>query len=83
MAEATRFARAFSNGIHEIMLKKNKKSGQEIQDEIFRKMTPDKKVELGSGLWLLAKELAKEKICYRVPWPAKARPGKPLRPWNQ
>lgn len=46
------------------MSKSNKKSAQEIQDEIFRKMTPDKKIELGSRLWLLAKELAKEKVCY-------------------
>lgn len=46
------------------MTRNKKKSAQEIQDEIFRKMSPDKKVELGSRLWLLAKELAKEKVCY-------------------
>lgn len=54
------------------MPKNNKKTAQEIQDEIFRKMPADKKVELGSGLWLLAKELAREKICYGINRPKTA-----------
>ena len=37
---------------------------QDIQDEIFRKMPADRKIELGSRLWLLAKELTKEKSFY-------------------
>ena len=45
---------------------KRKKLAQDIQDEIFRKMTPDKKIELGSRLWRLGKELSKEKVYYGV-----------------
>lgn len=41
-----------------------KKSAQEIQDEIFRKMSADKKLEIFSQLWQLAKELAANKIRY-------------------
>ncbi len=48
------------------MSKNSKKTAQEIQDEIFKKMPADRKLELGSQLWLLAKELAKEKVCYGV-----------------
>lgn len=44
--------------------KKTKKSPQEIQDEIFRKMSADKKIKLGSQLWQLAKSLAGNKINY-------------------
>ena len=40
------------------------KTAQDIQDEIFRKMTADRKIRLGSQLWLLAKELTKEKDFY-------------------
>lgn len=43
-----------------------KKSAQEIQDEIFRKMSPDKKILVGSQLWRLAKTLAGEKINYGI-----------------
>jgi len=41
-----------------------KKSAQDIQDEIFRKMSADKKIELGSKLWQLAKDLVGNKINY-------------------
>ena len=41
-----------------------KKSAQEMQDDIFRKMTADKKIEIGSQLWQLAKNLAGDKINY-------------------
>lgn len=41
-----------------------KKSAQEIQDKIFRKMSADRKMELSSQLWRLAKELAGDKINY-------------------
>ena len=40
------------------------KSGQEIQDEIFQKMTVDQKIAFGSRLWRLAKELDSDKIDY-------------------
>ena len=48
------------------MKNKIKKSAQDIQDDIFRKMTPDKKIDLGSRLWLLARELSKEKIYHGI-----------------
>lgn len=37
---------------------------QDIQDNIFRNMTADQKVELGSQLWHLAKSLVGDKINY-------------------
>ena len=40
------------------------KSGQEIQDKIFQKMSSDQKVAFGSRLWRLAKALDSEKIDY-------------------
>ena len=40
-------------------------TGQETQDAIFRAMTPDRKVAVGSMLWQLAKALAHEKITYK------------------
>ncbi len=46
------------------MKDKKKKTGQEIQDEIFRKMSADRKVRLGSKLWQLAKKLVGDKINY-------------------
>jgi hypothetical protein len=39
-------------------------SAQEIQDNVFRKMSADEKLKLASGLWLLARELDKEKTRY-------------------
>lgn len=39
-------------------------SAQELQDEIFRKMPPAEKLEMGFQLWSLAKELAGEKFTY-------------------
>lgn len=43
---------------------KSFESAQDKQDEIFRKMSADKKIELGSQLWQLAKDLVGDKICY-------------------
>jgi len=43
---------------------KIKKTTQERQDEIFRKMSADRKIELGSQLWKLAKTLVGNKINY-------------------
>jgi hypothetical protein len=45
------------------------RSAQDIQDDIFRKMSADRKLEVGAQLWLLAKELDSDKINY-----AKNRP---------
>lgn len=52
---------------NEIMRLKQKTSeeiAQEIQDNIFRSMPADKKVDVGSQLWRLAKELVGNKINY-------------------
>jgi hypothetical protein len=43
-----------------------KKTAQEIQDDIFRKMSADRKLELSSQLWRLVKELAGDKIRYET-----------------
>ena len=40
------------------------RTAQDIQDDIFRKMSADRKVEIGGQLWLLAKELDSDKINY-------------------
>jgi len=49
-----------------------KRSAQDIQDDIFRKMSADKKIELGYKLWLLAKELTKDKITHGIDRPKTA-----------
>lgn len=41
-----------------------RKPFQEIQDDIFRKMSADRKMEISSQLWRLAKDLAGGKINY-------------------
>ncbi len=47
----------------------SKKSAQDLQDEIFRRMSADKKLEVASGLWRLAKALDPDKIDFRMlPW---------------
>jgi len=46
------------------MKKQIQNKSQIIQDKIFRKMPADKKVELGSQLWRLAKDLVGDKINY-------------------
>ncbi len=44
--------------------KQRKKTAQERQDEIFRKMSAEKRIEVGAKLWLLAKSLVGDKINY-------------------
>ena len=44
--------------------KKANKTAQDIQDDIFRKMSADQKIKLGAQLWQLAKSLANDKINY-------------------
>ena len=48
---------------------KTKKTGpeiaQEIQDDIFRKMSPDKKMEVFRGMWKLAKDLINNEAIWR------------------
>lgn len=41
-----------------------KPTAQDIQDEIFRKMSADEKLKVGASLWRLGKELAAGKITY-------------------
>lgn len=43
---------------------KRKKTAQEIQDEIFKNMSADRKIEIGTQLWQLAKTLVGDKINY-------------------
>ena len=43
-----------------------KKTAQQIQDEIFKKMSANQKVKLGSDFWRLAKSLDSEKIDFRI-----------------
>ena len=44
-----------SNGVNK---QKSKKSAQDIQDDIFRKMSASRKLEVASLLWQLGKNLA-------------------------
>jgi hypothetical protein len=37
---------------------------QQIQDEIFKKMSTNERVMFGSKLWLLAKEIVKDRPLY-------------------
>lgn len=41
------------------------KTAEDIQDRIFQKMSADRKLEIASHLWLLAKELDSDKIDFR------------------
>jgi len=50
---------------------------QEKQDQIFRNMSADRRVEIGSMLWRLAKDLVGDKIHY-----GKNRPAPPSRKNN-
>ena len=42
----------------------SKKSAQDIQDDIFRKMSASRKLEVASLLWRLGKNLSGDKIDY-------------------
>ncbi|MBU1137035.1 hypothetical protein KKD72_01560 [Patescibacteria group bacterium] len=41
-----------------------KKTAQEIQDRIFKNMSAGRKIEIGSQLWKLGKDIAGDKINY-------------------
>ncbi len=43
-----------------------KKTAQQIQDDIFRKMSANRRIKLGSSMWRFAKSLDSKKIDYRV-----------------
>ncbi len=40
------------------------KTAQDIQDDVFRRMSADERFEVWVGLWRLAKDLAGDKITY-------------------
>ena len=42
------------------------KSAQDVQDDIFRNMSADRKIEVAAGLWLLARTLNPKKIDFRI-----------------
>lgn len=42
-----------------------KQSAQDMQDDIFRRMSADKKLEIAGKLWLLAKAIDPQKIDFR------------------
>ena len=44
--------------------RQERKTAQEIQDDIFRKMPADKKIKLGSEFWLFAKKLSGNNFYY-------------------
>ncbi|MBU2544858.1 hypothetical protein KKC65_00170 [Patescibacteria group bacterium] len=46
-------------------IKKNVEIVQEMQDEIFRKMSASRKIELGSGMWRLAKSLTNNDVLWK------------------
>lgn len=54
------------------------KTAQDLQDDIFRKMSADEKVAVGASLWKLGKDLAGDKIDYGAKRPnrSKATPRK-------
>ena len=54
----------FFYDIIKLMNKREEKTSQEVQDDIFRRMSADKKIELGSQLWQLGKDLVGDKINY-------------------
>lgn len=55
----------------------NKKTAQDIQDDIFRKMSDDRKIELWAKFWELARTLNGNKPAYGTnrssPPPSKSR----------
>lgn len=55
-----------------------KKTAQEIQDRIFKNMSADKKIEIGSLLWKLGKDIVGNKINY-----ASRRPKKSFSQYRQ
>lgn len=49
------------------------RSAQDIQDEIFKKMSADRKLEIGATLWKFAKQLSGDNFNYatRINRPSK------------
>lgn len=43
---------------------------QDKQDEIFRRMSAEKKIEIGSLLWKMARSIVGDKINYAKPRPS-------------
>lgn len=47
-----------------------KSPAERLQDDIYRRMSPDRKLDVASELWRLGKELAPGKITYGTQRPA-------------
>lgn len=45
-------------------MNKPPKTAQDIQDDIFRRMSADERLQVWAGLWRLAKDLAGDKLNY-------------------
>lgn len=45
-------------------MKKLVKTAQDVQDDVFRKMSPDKRLEVWAMLWQMAKDIAGNKMVY-------------------
>lgn len=43
-----------------------KKTAQEIQDEIFKKMLVEQKIKLASSFWSFAKQMAGDRIYHKM-----------------
>ena len=43
-----------------------KKTAQQIQDEIFRKMSVERKIRMASSFWNFAKTMAGDRIYYNI-----------------
>lgn len=43
-----------------------KKTAQQIQDEIFKKMSAERKIRMASSFWNFAKEVARDRIYHNI-----------------
>ena len=49
-------------------------NAQDLQDEIFRNMTVDKRIKVASGFWQLGRAINSDKIDYRKIYDRDSRP---------
>jgi nuclear transport factor 2 (NTF2) superfamily protein len=48
------------------MKKTLSKNAQQIQDQIFRKMSAERKIRLASSFWSFTKEIARDRIYHNI-----------------
>ena len=60
-ARAEKGKKRYNNGMKTPL---RRKTAQDQQDEIFKRMSADEKIRLGSQLWEMAKDLVGNKINY-------------------